>query len=84
MDDEVESRCSIDYGDSDRDGDEKGDSGSEIDDEIDEEVSDPKGYLKRQFESFLREVDEEYQDRVQQTFEENIDHMVESLQTQLR
>jgi hypothetical protein len=46
------------------------------------EAVDAREYLERQFEQFLYDVDEEYQTQIRETFENNIDRIVETLRSQ--
>jgi len=58
------------------------DGGSDEDDTESVEAVDAREYLERQFEQFLYEVEEDNRPQVRETFEGNIDRMVEALRSQ--
>ena len=82
--DDAESVEAVD-GDDDRhdeesnEDDQQGDDG---DDTSSVEAVDAREYLERQFEQFLYDVEEDHRYQVRETFEQNIDRMVEALRSQ--
>jgi hypothetical protein len=53
-------------------------------DGVEEKQEDTKEYLSRQFENFLQEVDEFYQEEVRDTFQKKVSYMVEALKSQVK
>lgn len=67
------------------DGEPEIDSELESDSEPEEEKEElPEEYLKRQFEMYLKEVEEEYQPAARQTFHQHIESLVEKLKMNAR